>query len=132
MAGLLNACVHSGLFLVVSGRLRVLQLTVSSRFWDKFFRSKGTDVAQRRMWNGMMDHCLGLGSGCVSLCVCECVYAYVFPCQFMQWKIKDSGLAPQYVHTCVQSHICMEAANTCASVHIHVYACMCTHLLKYN
>ncbi len=32
MAGLLNACVHSGLFLVVSGRLRVLQLTVSSRF----------------------------------------------------------------------------------------------------
>lgn len=78
MAGLLNACVHSGLFLVVSGRLRVLQLTVSSRFWDQFFRSKGTDVAQRRMWIRMMDHCLGLGSGCVSLCVCA--RAYVCEC----------------------------------------------------
>ena len=69
MAGLLNACVHSGLFLVVSGRLGVLQLTVSSRFWDQFFRSKETDVAQRRMWIPVMDHCLGLGSGCVCVCV---------------------------------------------------------------
>lgn len=79
MAGLLNACVHSGLFLVVSGRLRVLQLTVSSRFWDQFFRSKGTDVAQRRMWIPMMDHCLGLGSGCV--CVSFCVSACVYLCE---------------------------------------------------
>lgn len=79
MAGLLNACVHSGLFLVVSGRLRVLQLTVSSRFWDQFFRSKGTDVVQRRMWIPMMDHCLGLGSGCV--CVSFCVSACVYLCE---------------------------------------------------
>lgn len=63
-AGLLNACdVRSGLFLVVSGRLRVLQLTVSSRFWDQHFHSKGTDVAVRRMWIHMMDHCLDMGSG---------------------------------------------------------------------
>lgn len=82
MAGLLNACVHSGLFLVVSGRLRVLELTVSSRFWDQFFRSKGTDVAQRRMWIPVMDHCLGLGSGCVCVCVSFCVHVciYLYEC----------------------------------------------------
>lgn len=83
MAGLLNACVHSGLFLVVSGRLRVLQLTVSSRFWDQYFHSKGTDVAQRRMWIHMMDHCLDMGEwvcdpaserACVCVCgACMCV-----------------------------------------------------------
>lgn len=102
MAGLLNACVHSGLFLVVSGRLRVLQLTVSSRFWDQFFRSKGIDVAQRRMWIPMMDHCLGLGSGCVSLWLCACVCESV---SMPVYTVRDEGF---WIGPTVREYMCAD------------------------
>ena len=119
MAGLLNACVHSGLFLVVSGRLRVLQLTVSSRFWDQFFRSKGTDVAQRRMWNRMMDHCLGLGSGCVSLCVCVCVCVHARVCVSVSMPVHADGDQGFRIGPTVRAYMCADEHLRGSSKHMY-------------